>query len=81
MPAALQDPLLTVYDRDGSAVATNDNWQDDANVATIQSFNLAPARIKESATYLQLAPGNYTAIVSGVGGETGAGLVEIYNIP
>jgi hypothetical protein len=70
-----------VYDRDGSAVVTNDNWQDDANAASIQAHNLSPSAAKESATYLQLAPSNYTAIVSGVAGGTGAGLVEIYNIP
>jgi hypothetical protein len=78
---ALADPLLTVYDRNGSAVATNDNWQEDANAAAIQTYNLSPAGLKESATYLQLAPNNYTAIVRGVSGATGTGLVEIYNIP
>jgi spore coat protein A len=81
LPGVLSDPTLTVYDRDGSAVVTNDNWQDDANAATVQVYNLNPSAIKESAIYLQLAPSNYTAIVSGVAGGTGAGLVEIYNIP
>jgi hypothetical protein len=28
-----------------------------------------------------LAPGNYTAIVSGVGGATGVALVEAYHLP
>jgi hypothetical protein len=78
---AVIDPTLTVYDKDGSGVITSDNWPDDPNVAAIQSYNLGPASTKESATYLQLAPGNYTAIVRGVSGGTGIGLVEIYNIP
>jgi hypothetical protein len=78
---ALGDPTLTVYDKDGSPVITNDNWQDDPNMAAIQSYNLGPSSAKESATYLQLAPSNYTAIVRGVSGATGIGLVEIYNIP
>jgi FtsP/CotA-like multicopper oxidase with cupredoxin domain len=78
---ALGDPTLTVYDKDGSPVITNDNWNDDPNMAAIQSYSLGPASTKESATYLQLAPGNYTAIVRGVSGGTGIGLVEIYNIP
>jgi spore coat protein A len=78
---ALGDPTLTVYDKNGSAVITNDNWLDDPNAAAIQSYNLTPSSTKESATYLQLAPGNYTAIVRGVAGGTGTGLVEIYNIP
>jgi spore coat protein A len=79
--AALEDPMLTVYDRNGNAIATNDNWLDDAQAPVIQSYNLGPSKIKESALYLQLAPNNYTAIVRGVGGGTGTGLVEIYNIP
>jgi spore coat protein A, manganese oxidase len=78
---ALGDPALTVYDKDGSPVITNDNWQDDPDMAAIQSYNLGPSSPKESATFLQLAPSNYTAIVRGVSGGTGIGLVEIYNIP
>jgi spore coat protein A, manganese oxidase len=78
---ALEDPTLTVHNKDGSPVITNDNWQDDPNTMTLQSYNLGPANAKESATYLQLAPSNYTAIVRGVSGGTGIGLVEIYNIP
>ena len=78
---ALADPTLTVYDRDGNPVNTNDDWQDDPNMAAIQSYNLGPSKPKESAIYLQLAPSNYTAIVRGVSGGTGIGLVEIYNIP
>jgi hypothetical protein len=62
-------------------VITNDNWQDDPDMAAIQSYNLGPSSPKESATLLQLAPSNYTAIVRGVSGGTGIGLVEIYNIP
>jgi hypothetical protein len=79
--AALEDPMITVYDRNGNAIATNDNWLDDAQAPVIQSYNLGPSKIKESALYLQLAPNNYTAIVRGMDGGTGTGLVEIYNIP
>lgn len=79
--SAISDPTLTVFDKNGSPVTTNDNWATDPNAATIQSHNLAPSNAKESATYLQLAPSNYTAIVRGVSGATGTGLVEIYNIP
>jgi FtsP/CotA-like multicopper oxidase with cupredoxin domain len=79
--AALPDPTLTVYDRNGSALATNDNWVEDANATTIQAYHLNPSKLMESAVYLELAPNNYTAIVRGVSGATGTGLVEIYNIP
>jgi hypothetical protein len=79
--SAISDTTLTVFDKNGSPVITNDNWATDPNAATIQSYKLAPSDSKESATYLQLAPGNYTAIVRGVSGATGTGVVEIYNIP
>lgn len=79
--AALADPNLTVYDRNGSVIATNDNWQDDAQASTVQTYNLGPTKTKESATCLHVAPSNYTVIVRGVAGGTGTGLVEIYNIP
>ena len=36
---------------------------------------------RESALFLTLQPGAYTAIVSGVGGTTGTGLVEVYTTP
>ena len=35
----------------------------------------------ESAIYITLDPGAYTAIVSGVNGGTGVGLVEVYKAP
>ena len=34
----------------------------------------------ESAIYITLPPGGYTAIVDGVGGGTGLGLVEIFEL-
>jgi hypothetical protein len=35
----------------------------------------------ESALLVTLPPGGYTAIVSGVGGVTGVGLVEVFEVP
>jgi len=34
----------------------------------------------ESAILITLPPGNYTAIVSGVGGGTGVGLIEVFEV-
>jgi len=34
----------------------------------------------ESAILADLAPGNYTAVVSGVNGATGVALVEAYHL-
>jgi len=34
----------------------------------------------DSAIVVTLPPGNYTAILSGIGGTTGTGLAEVYEI-
>jgi hypothetical protein len=78
---ALQDPVLQLYNSDGAQVATNDNWQDDSNQAgMIGAVGLAPGNARESAIFVNLNPGGYTAIVRGKDNGTGVGLVEVYNI-
>jgi hypothetical protein len=42
---------------------------------------MAPPNDLESAIVRTVAPGNYTAILSGRDGTTGIGLVEIYKLP
>jgi len=77
----LADPVLELHDGNGTILATNNNWQDDAGqVANLQSLGLAPADSHESAIYTTVPVGPYTAIVTGSNGTTGVGLVEIYNI-
>jgi hypothetical protein len=39
-----------------------------------------PGCAQESAIFITLPPGAYTAIVSGVGGATGVGLVEVFEL-
>jgi hypothetical protein len=74
----LADPFLDVRDGNGNPLATNNNWRDDANAGKVMEFGLAPKNEAESALYLQLPQGAYTAIVSGNGGTMGIGLVEVY---
>ena len=77
----LPDPTLELHDSNGVLVAANDNWQDDASqAALISSYSLAPSNNLESALALSLLPGPYTAIVSGKNGQTGVGLVEVYDL-
>ena len=64
----------------GTILRANDNWKDSQQNA-IQSVALAPANDTESALLTNLAPGNYTAIVSGVSRETGLALPEAYHLP
>jgi hypothetical protein len=78
---ALADPLITIANQNGSTLASNDDWQDDAaKAAMIAAAGLAPNANPESAVILQLPPASYTAILSGKNGATGVGLIEIYNL-
>ncbi len=77
----MRDPYLEIHDSTGKTIASNDNWQDDeAQRLAIAATGVAPTEKKESAVVLTLSPGNYTAIVSGVGDTTGIGLVEVYDL-
>jgi Matrixin len=76
----LDDPVLEVHDSAGSVVASNDDWADGQQASQIQQSGLAPADSLESAVLVTLAPGNYTAVVSGYSNSTGNGLVEVYEM-
>ncbi len=76
VPGILADPTLDLYNGNGMAIASNDDWQQDANANQLGS--LAPSDSKESALARDLAPGQYTAIVRGKGTATGIALVEFY---
>lgn len=76
----LQDPTLVLHDGNGEIVASNNDWQDDANASEIRSDNLAPSDAREAALLRVLQPGSYTAVVAGYGDSTGVGLVEVYNL-
>ena len=81
VPGALSDPQVSlVRISDNATIATNDNWQSSPNASDIQATGLAPLNPAESALYVTLQPGAYTAVVSGVNGATGVGLVEVYEI-
>jgi arylsulfate sulfotransferase len=76
----LSDPVLTIYDANGSAIASNDNWQFDPNNLVLQKNGLTPANALESALVLHLPAGNYTAVVRGANGATGNALLEFYDL-
>lgn len=76
----LANPTLTIYDSNGSAIAANDDWQDDGNFLDVEKNNLAPGDAAESAIVLHLPAGAYSAIVSGIDGGAGVGLVEAYDL-
>ena len=76
---ALQDPVLELFDGAGEPVTSNDNWRD-TDEFEINASTIPPSHEAESAIVSILAPGNYTAVVSGKDGATGIGLVEVYDL-
>ena len=57
-----------------AALASNTGWSIAANPAEISA---TAARIGD----FHLAPGAYTAQVTGVGGTNGVALIEVYEVP
>ena len=81
IPYGLPDPKLELRNSSGALIRMNDNWMDDpAQKALIMAAGLAPTMNLESAIYETLAPGQYTALLSGVNSGTGVGLVEAYDL-
>lgn len=80
----MSDPLLTLFNASSVRIAENDNWGGDAEIALTASrvgaFDLAPANSNDAVLLVSLAPGNYTARVSGNRGG-GSVLVEVYEVP
>ena len=75
----LLDPSLQLFSGQ-TPIASNDDWGSAINKAEIQASGFAPVNGKESAILGTLNPGAYTAIVSGMGGGTGVGIVEVYEL-
>ncbi len=77
---ALQDPKMELYDSTGAFLEANDNWQESLDSGEIIESGLAPSDLREAAIVTRLAPGNYTAVISGVNDTTGIALVESYTL-
>ena len=80
----LAQPVLTLFNG-AATVASNTNWNtslDSVAISTgsaqVGAFGLAN---NDSAMVVTLAPGNYTAQVTGVAGGTGIALIEVYELP
>ena len=88
VPGVLADPTLQLFSGP-TAIAENNDWQTPlplcgpacGTAADITATGLAPGAPLEAALLITLDPGAYTAIVSGVGGTTGVGLVEVFEVP
>ncbi|HEY1110360.1 MAG TPA: hypothetical protein VGE76_17045, partial [Opitutaceae bacterium] len=81
---AIVDPKLEIYGgADGKTkLNENDNWAADlaTTFASVGAFALDVGS-RDAAVVATLAPGAYTIQMSGVGGGTGEGLIEVYELP
>ena len=82
----LGDPKIDLYDSSTPAklVASNDNWATTSvggatTFASVGAFALTTGS-RDAALTATLAPGSYTAQVSGVSNATGISLVEVYDV-
>lgn len=75
----LLDPTVALHDGNGTLMSQNDSWRSDQQ-AEIAASTIAPTDDREPAIVATLSPGNYTAVVRGVGDTTGIALVEMYDL-
>ncbi len=76
---AVADPVLDLRGSDGALIQTNDNWRETQEPEIIAT-TVPPTDDLEAALVATLAPGNYTATMTGKGNTTGVGLIEIYDL-
>jgi uncharacterized repeat protein (TIGR03803 family) len=75
--ATLQDPVLELH-QGNVTVAINDDWKE--HQAEVEATTIPPTNNFESAIVATLAPGAYTAILSGKNNGSGVGVVEVYDL-
>lgn len=95
LSGAVADPQLKIFGANNTLIAQNDDWsspqpltgQIAATAADITAASTATgafplaANSKDAAIVITLMPGQYSAVVNGANNGTGAGLVEVYEIP
>jgi hypothetical protein len=77
---AIADPVLELRDGSGQVLKSNDNWGSGPDASTLTAKRLAPSNSHESALIANLNAGSYTILVHGYNGQTGIGLVELYDL-
>jgi len=84
---SLGAPQVAIYDSTGKQIAVNSGWEDDdsggADINDADDRTGAfhfPGRSRDAALVVTLAPGTYTAQLTGTNGSSGIALVEIYEV-
>ncbi len=94
LSGVLPDPFLEIY-RGETLLRENDDWDSPSNgqsalrdaATKVGAFSLVETRDPtlrtglDAAMLITLAPGSYTAKLSGFEGSIGVGLIEIYEVP
>jgi uncharacterized protein (DUF1800 family) len=87
LTGTLADPVLTLLDSAGRAMATNDNWADAGRAPAIAAAGTAAGAFafsglasRDAAMLVDLPPGGYTLQVTGAGNSSGLALVEVYDL-
>jgi Matrixin len=76
----LANPALDLYNSKVQILQTNDDFKSNRDAGVIASYGLGLTNGFESSLYFESAPGNFTAIMRGVNGSTGIGLIEVYGV-
>jgi hypothetical protein len=78
---ALGDPVLELRSSSGALISRNDNWRENRETEdACRSNGVALQDDREAAIIASLAPGTYTAVVSGQSNSIGTGLIEVYDL-
>jgi hypothetical protein len=85
----LPDPLLSLLqsnpDGTNTILQRNTGWGGDPQIASVAAevgaFSWGSAATLDSAILVTLPPGAYTAEEAGSSGDTGIGLIEVYEVP
>jgi len=80
VPGALANPTLDLF-QGSTLLMSSDDWNSSAQQAEIASSGLAPSNSAEAAIIWTLTPDqNYTAVVRGINGTTGIGVVDAFDL-
>jgi sugar lactone lactonase YvrE len=84
LTGVLEQPTLTLFDSSNTQIDSNTVWGTNADPAAIASISASvgafalPAGSADSVLLENLAPGQYTAELTGANATSGVGLVEVY---
>jgi hypothetical protein len=83
LTGVLARPSIIVQNASGTSLGTNSGWGGTPTLSqiftSVGAFTL-PTTSLDAALVITLAPGAYTATLTGVGSTTGIGILEIYEV-